>query len=562
MPENLPTRHGGQLVVDALRKNGVDTVFCLPGESFLGILDVLLDTPEIKLVTCRHEAGAAFMAEAYGKLTGKPAVCLVTRGPGACNASIGVHNAKHDSTPMLVLIGHATRYEVQREAFQEIEYRHMYLELTKWVAQIDSVDRIPEFVSRAFNLATSGRQGPVALVMPEDMLDDEIAMPDAPPAITVQPEPSESQMAALRALLDKAQRPFLISGSVLSEQAVNDLAAFAETNRIPATVGFRRQDCFDMTSPCYAGDIGYGPIPADLADRVKESDLIIAVGSRLNTIITQDFTLFDRLGDNQALIHVHPASEEIGRLYTPVLGIQAGTAEFAAAARAMNPVASDHRRKWVEDAHAAYLETLIPPPCNAPLDPGQAMLQLQEWLPEDAIVTVDAGAYSSWPLRFLRFKRPMRLLAGNLGAMGSSVPAGVAAAITCPDRQVVSLLGDGSALMTGQEIATAMQNKAKPIVILFNNGIYGTIRLNQENHYPGRVSGTDLVNPDFAAWARSFGAHGEAVERTEDFLPALERAKASGTAALIELRIDEDLVSSRTTLSAARDKALAARNAD
>jgi len=562
MPENLPTRHGGQLVVDALRNNGVDTVFCLPGESFLGILDTLLDTPEIKLVTCRHEAGAAFMAEAYGKLTGKPAVCLVTRGPGACNASIGVHNAKHDSTPMLVLIGHATRYEVQREAFQEIEYRHMYLELTKWVAQIDTVDRIPEFVSRAFNLATSGRQGPVALVMPEDMLDDKIAMPDAPPAITVQPEPSENQMTAFRALLEKAKRPFLISGSVLSEQAVNDLTAFAEANRIPATVGFRRQDCFDMTSPCYAGDIGYGPIPADLADRVKESDLIVAVGSRLNTIITQDFTLFDRLGDNQELVHVHPASEEIGRLYTPVLGIQAGTAEFAAAARAMAPVESDHRTKWVEDAHGAYLETLTPPPCDGPLDPGQAMLQLQEWLPDDAIVTIDAGAYSSWPLRFLRFKRPMRLLAGNLGAMGSSVPAGVAAAITCPDRQVVSMLGDGSALMTGQEIATAMQNEAKPIVILFNNGIYGTIRLNQENHYPGRVSGTDLVNPDFAAWARSFGAHGEAVERTEDFLPALERAKASGTAALIELRIDEDLVSSRTTLSAARDKALAAQDAD
>ena len=515
MSGNLPRRHGGQIVVDALKAHGVDTVFTLPGESFLGVLDALIDTPEIRLITCRHEAGAAFMAEAYGKLTGKPAVCLVTRGPGACNASIGVHTARHDSTPMLVLIGHATRYEVQREAFQEVEYRYMYLDLTKWVAQVDSVERLPEFISRAYSLACSGRQGPVALVLPEDMLDDEIAVPDAPPALPVQPEPSESQMQAFRDLLEKAQRPFLIVGSVLSGQAVEDMTAFAETNDIPLTVGFRRHDNADMTSRCYAGDLGYGAIPASLPDRVKQSDLIVAVGSRLNTIITQDFTLFDRLGDNQALIHVHPASEEIGRLYTPVLGIQAGVAEFAAAARAMAPVDATHRAAWREAAHAEYLETLTPPPCDKPFDPGRAMVQLRDWLPDDAIVTIDAGAYSSWPLRFLRFKRPLRLLAANVGAMGSSVPAAVAAAITCPDRRVVGMLGDGSMLMTGQELATAMQYGAKPIIIVFNNEIYGTIRLNQEGRYPGRVSGTGLTNPDFAAWARSFGAHGERVERTD-----------------------------------------------
>ncbi|MDH3702809.1 MAG: thiamine pyrophosphate-binding protein [Alphaproteobacteria bacterium] len=562
MHGNLPLRHGGKIVVDALKSHGVDTVFCLPGESFLGILDTLIDTPEIRLVTCRHEAGAAFMAEAYGKLTGKPAVCLVTRGPGACNASIGVHQAKHDSTPMLVLIGHATRYEVQREAFQEIEYRLMYSELTKWVAQIDSVDRIPEFISRGFSLASSGRMGPVALVMPEDMLDDECAIPDARKALPVQPEPSAAQLADFRARLAKAQRPFLIVGSVMAEQAVLDMTAFAEANAIPATLGFRRHDNFDMTSPCYAGDLGYGTVPGDLPKRVKQADLVIAVGTRLNTIITQDFTLFDRLGDTQELIHIHPSVEEIGRLYTPVLGIQAGVTEFAAAARALDPVDSSGRRQWVEDANAAYRETLTPPPCDGPLDLGKIMIQLREWLPEDAIVTIDAGSYSSWPLRFLQFKRPMRLLAGNVGAMGGSMPAGVAAAITCPDRQVVTLLGDGSALMTGQEIATAMQNGAKPIVILFNNDTYGTIRLNQENRYPGRVSATDLTNPDFAAWGRSFGAHGESVERTEDFLPALERAAASGRAAVIELRVDTDLVSARTTLSAARDRAFAAQKTD
>jgi len=524
MHGNLPVRHGGKIIVDALKKNGVDTVFCLPGESFLGILDALIDTPEIKLVTCRHEAGASFMAEAYGKLTGKPAVCLVTRGPGACNASIGLHAAKHDSTPMIVLIGHATRYEVQREAFQEIEYRNAFQEITKWVAQIDSVDRIPEFIGRAVSLSQSGRKGPVALVLPEDMLEDEIAIPDAPPALPVQPEPSARQMAELHTRLEKAQRPFMIVGSSIDDRGVEGLVAFAEANAIPTTIAFRRHDNFDMTSPVYSGDLGYGTIPMELPDRVKQSDLIIAVGTRLNTIVTQDFTLFERLGDNQDLIHVHPASEEIGRLYTPVLGIQAGPTEFADAARAMAPVDASHRRKWLEDAHAAYAATLTLTPCDKPFDPGKAMQQLTEWLPKDAIVSVDAGAYSSWPLRFLQFKRPFRALIGSIGAMGSSVPAAVAAAVTYPGRTVVAILGDGSMLMTGQEIATAIQNGATPIIIVFNNNIYGTIRQNQERMFPGRVQGTNLVNPDFAAWARSFGAHGETVERTEEFMPALERA--------------------------------------
>jgi acetolactate synthase-1/2/3 large subunit len=561
MHGNQPVRRGGKIVVDALKAHGVDTVFCLPGESFLGILDTLIDTPEIRLVTCRHEAGAAFMAEAYGKLTGKPAVCLVTRGPGACNASIGVHMAKHDSTPMLVLIGHATRYEVQREAFQEIEYRYMYLELTKWVAQVDSADRIPEFVSRACSLSQSARQGPVALVLPEDMLDDEVAVADAPRARPVQPEPSAAQMAEFRDRLAKAERPFLIVGSTMSEAAVRDMTAFAEANGIPSTHGFRRHDCFDMTSDCYAGDLGYGTIPGDLPERVKRADLVIALGTRLNTIITQDFTLFEQLGVSQELIHIHPAAEEIGRLYPPVLGIQTGVAEFAAAAKAMKPVDAAKWQGWREDANAAYRTAIEPQPCDKPFDPGRAMIQLRDWLPEDAIVTIDAGSYSSWALRYLQFRRPMRLLTGNLGAMGSSVPAAVSAAITCPDRRVIGMVGDGSMLMTGQELATAMQYGAKPIILVFNNNIYGTIRLNQENHYPGRVSGTDLTNPDFATWARSFGAHGETVVRTEEFLPALERAAASNTAAVIELKVDPELVSSRTTLSAARERALAAKQA-
>lgn len=562
MHGNLPVRHGGQLIVDALKKNGVDTVFCLPGESFLGVLDALMDTPEIRLVTCRHEAGAAFMAEAYGKLTGKPAVCLVTRGPGACNASIGIHAARHDSTPMIVLIGHATRYEVQREAFQEIEYRNMFPEITKWVAQIDSVDRIPEFMSRACQLAQSGRKGPVALVLPEDMLEDEIAIPDAPPALPVHPEPSPRQMEALRARLATAQRPFMIVGSSLDDRAVEGLVAFAEANAIPTTIAFRRHDNFDMTSPVYAGDLGYGAIPMDLPDRVKRSDLIIAVGTRLNTIVTQDFTLFERLGDNQDLIHVHPAAEEIGRLYTPALGIQAGVAEFADAARALEPVDASHRAAWLDEAHAAYEATLTLTPCDQPFDPGRAMAQLRDWLPEDAIVSVDAGAYSSWPLRFLQFKRPFRALIGSIGAMGSSVPAAVAAAVTHPDRRVVGILGDGSMLMTGQEIATAIQNEVTPIIIVFNNNIYGTIRQNQESKFPGRVHGTDLVNPDFAAWARSFGAHGETVEKTEEFLPALDRAAASGKAAVIELKVDPDLITARTTLTAIRETALASQKGD
>ncbi len=555
MPRNSepPVREGGRIVVDALRRHGADAVFCVPGESFLGILDGLVDTPGIRLVTCRHEAGAAYMAEAHGKLTGRPAVCLVTRGPGTCNASIGIHAAKHDSTPMVVLIGHVCRYETQREAFQEIEYRHMLADLTKWVAEIPSAERIPEMVGRAFQLAQSGRPGPVALVMPEDMLDDKVAVADGPPARPVEPEPAPARMADLRERLLRCRRPFmLLGGGVWSDAAVRDITAFAEANGIPTTVGFRRQDCFDMTSPCYAGDLGYGPNPPELPERVKRADLVLAVGTRLNTIITQDFTLFENLGRGQALVHVHPEAAELGRIWIPDLAIQAGIGAFAAAAAAMEPVPWEHRAEWRDAARAAYLPVRDRPPCSAALDPGLAMQQLAEWLPEDAIVTVDAGTYSGWPLRFLQFRRPMRLLGPNLGSMGYAVPAAVAACLAYPARRVVACVGDGSMLQTGQELATARLMGLSPIVLVFNNNMYGTIRLNQEARYPGRVSGTDLVNPDFAALARAYGAHGETVTRTEEFLPALERAAASATAAVVELRIDPEYASPRVTLSAAR----------
>ncbi|MDP6389031.1 MAG: thiamine pyrophosphate-binding protein [Alphaproteobacteria bacterium] len=550
----MPVRHGGEIVVDALRRHGCEAVFTVPGESFLGILDHLIDTPEIKLITCRHEAGAAYMAEAYGKLTGKPAVCLVTRGPGACNASIGLHAAKHDSTPMVLLIGHVCGYETQRESFQEIEYRHMFSELSKWVAEIPSADRLPEFVGRAFQLSQSGRPGPVVLAMPEDMLDEEIAIADAPVASPVQPEPSPGKMAELRERLARAERPFLlVGGGTWSDAAVADIVRFAEANGIPAAIGFRRHDCFDMTSPSYAGDLGYGTNPRDLPARVDEADLIVATGTRLNTIITQDFTLLQRLGDGQELVHVHAESAELGRLFMPALGVQAGIAEFAAAAAALEPVDWSARRDWVEAAHAAYAAILEAPPCEAAFDPGIAMQQLADWLPEDAIVTVDAGTYSSWPLRFLRFKRPMRMLSTNLGSMGSSMPAAVAAGVKYPDRTVICCLGDGSMLQTGQELATALQLGSRPIVLVFNNDIYGTIRVNQEARYPGRISATDLTNPDFAALAGAYGAFGEKVERTGDFLPALERARASGRAALIELVLDVEYSSARATLTEIRE---------
>lgn len=554
------TRTGAQVLIDQLRIHGADTAYCVPGESYLAVLDALYDVrEEIRLVVCRQEGGAAYMADAYGKLTGKPGICFVTRGPGATNASVGVHTAFQDSTPMVLFIGQVERDFLERGAFQELDFGRMYGQMAKWVAQINDARRIPEFVARAFTLATSGRPGPVVLALPEDMLRDEVAADDAEPYAPVQAHPGAAEMARLRGMLSGAKQPLLVlGGSTWTAAAVRDITAFAEANRLAVTVAFRRQDRFDNLHPCYAGDLGIGPNPK-LASRIERADLVIALGTRLSEATTGGYTLFEAPRPRQKFIHVHPGAEELGRVYQADLAINAGVAHFAAAAKALAPVDSSRWAAATEAAHRDYLDYNAPVPNPGGLQMAEIVAGLREQMPPDTIVTNGAGNYSGWVHRFWRFRQFGTQLAPTSGSMGYGVPAGVAAAIAHPERTVLSFSGDGCFLMNGQEIATAVQHGAAPIFFVVNNGMYGTIRMHQEREYPARVSGTALVNPDFAALARAYGLHGETVERTSEFAPAFERARSSRRAALIELRLDPEAISPRTTLSRIREAALAAR---
>ncbi|BBK30643.1 acetolactate synthase large subunit [Stella humosa] len=551
-------RTGGQLLVDTLKVNGVDTVFQVAGESFLAVLDALYDArDDIRCITCRQEGGAAFMAEAYGKLTGKPGVLLVTRGPGACNASIGVHTAHQDSTPMVVLIGQVARDQAEREAFQEVDFRRMYGQLAKWVGQIESADRVPEYVSRAFHIATSGRPGPVVLALPEDMLRDlsEATVPG--PHRPAKAHPGPDDMARLRAMLAAAKRPLLlVGGGDWTDRSGAAIQAWAEANGVPTACSFRRFDVVDNQSPIYVGDLGTGAAK-DLTKLTKDADLLIAVGARLGEITTQGYDLLDSPEPRQTLIHVHPSAEELGRVFRPTLGIQSGVEGFAAAVSALPPVDGSAWAGWLKGARAAYEGQLTPGAYGGPMHVGEAMVALRAMLPRDAIIATDAGNASGWPQRFLQFGRPGRFLGPTSGAMGYAVPAAVAAAITHPGRRVVGFAGDGAFMMSGQEIATAIQYGATPIIVILNNNMYGTIRMHQERDFPARVHGTQLTNPDFAALARAYGAHGETVERTADFAPAFQRACDSGKLAVIEVKTDPDLITTRTTLTALREGALA-----
>jgi acetolactate synthase I/II/III large subunit len=557
------TRTGARVLIDQLRIHGADTVYCVPGESYLAALDALYDVrEEIRLIVCRQEGGAAYMADAYGKLTGRPGVCFVTRGPGATNASVGVHTAFQDSTPMVLLIGQVERAFLERGAFQELDFGRMYGQMAKWVAQINDARRIPEFVARAFALATSGRPGPVVLALPQDMLRDEVAVADADPYTPVQAHPGAADMARLREMLRGAQRPLIVlGGSTWTTAAVRDIMAFAEGNRLAAAVAFRRQDRFDNLHPCYAGDLGIGPNPK-LAARIGQADLVIAIGTRLSQSTTGGYTMFGVPRLRQKLVHVHPGAEELGRVYHAELAINAGAAQFAAAAKALAPVDSSMWAAATEAAHRDYLEYNAPVPNPGALQMAEIVATMRDQLPPDTIVTNGAGNYSGWVHRFWRFRQFGTQLAPTSGSMGYGVPAAVAAAIAHPGRAVLSFSGDGCFLMNGQEIATAMQYGAAPIFFVVNNGMYGTIRMHQERQYPTRVSGTTLANPDFAALARAYGLHGEMVERTAEFASAFERARKSGRAALIELRLDPDAISPRTTLSEIRKSALASRSAD
>jgi acetolactate synthase I/II/III large subunit len=563
MSDRPGIRSGGQILVDQLRIHGVDTAFCVPGESYLAVLDALYDyREEIRLIVCRQEGGAAYMADAYGKLTGRPGVCLVTRGPGASNACVGVHTAYQDSTPMILFVGQVARSDSARQAFQEVDLERIYGQLAKWVVQIEDPRRIPELVARAFTLATSGRPGAVVLALPEDMLRERVDTADAEPYKTVQAHPGPADMARLREMLAAAKRPLMVvGGSTWSAQAADDLAAFAAANRLATANTFRRQDRFDNLHPCYAGDLGISPNPR-LAARVREADLVISVGTRLSEAATDGYSLLAVPRPAQRLVHVHAGVEELGRVYQADLPINAGVAPFAAAVRMLPPVDSSPWASATAAAHQDYLEYSTPVANPGALQLGEIITTLRVELPADTIVTNGAGNYSGWVHRFWRFRQFGTQLAPTSGSMGYGVPAAVAAAIVHPNRTVLSFSGDGCFLMNGQEIATAMHHQVSPIFFVVNNDMYGTIRMHQERDYPARVSGTALTNPDFAALARAYGLHGETVARTEDFAGAFARARHAGRAALIELRLDPEAISTRVSLSKLREISLAAKRKD
>ncbi|HEY5210651.1 MAG TPA: thiamine pyrophosphate-binding protein [Stellaceae bacterium] len=548
-------RTGARLLVDQLRVHGVDRVFCVPGESYLAVLDALYDTPAIQLVTCRQEGGATMMADADGKLTGRPGIVMVSRGPGAMNGSAGLHIARQDSTPLIMFIGQVARGTIEREALQAIDYRQMFGPVAKWVVQIDDPRRIPEFVSQAFHVAVNGRPGPVVLALPEDMLVETAEVADGARYQRAASYPSPAALAALHAALAAAARPLLIlGGSTWTGVAVAQIQDFATANRLPVACAFRRQDLFDNAHECYAGDVGIG-IDPKLARRVREADLILAIGARLGEVTTGDYSLLEIPVPRQTLIHVHPDPEELGRVYRPHLAIAAAARDAAAALASLPPIAAP---RWAADTAAAHADHLAwRAPTNRPdaVRMDAIVAWLDEHVPADTIFANGAGNFATWVHRFHCYRGLGTQLAPTSGSMGYGVPAAVAAALRHPGRTVLCFTGDGDFLMTGQEFATAVAHRLPLIVILNNNNSYGTIRMHQEMHYPGRTVGTDLVNPDFAALARAYGGHGERIDATEQFAGAFARARESGKPALIEIRTDLDAITPSRRLSELREKA-------
>jgi acetolactate synthase-1/2/3 large subunit len=552
---DLETRHGGRILADALLAQGVRHAFGVPGESYLPVLDGLHDArAKLQFIVCRQEGGASYMAEACGKLTGEPGVLFVTRGPGATNGAIGVHTAFQDSTPMVVFIGQVPNDFAEREAFQEMDYRRMYGQMTKWVAQIDRVERIPEYVSRAFHTAMAGRPGPVVLALPEDTLFAEAAVADVPKAHRVRPAPSPQEMSELKKLLEGAQRPFvLLGGGGWDGEGTRKLQRWIEKAGLPAGTSFRCQDLFDNRSASYAGDVGIGINPK-LAARVREADVLLVIGARLGEMTTSAYTLVEAPLPKQTLVHVHAGAEELGSVYRPALAINSGYPQFVQALEGI----SVRKPEWAAQTLSLrenYLEWIKPQPMPGALHYGEVVRWLSDRLPENTIVAGGAGNFAGWLHRHFRYKGFRSQLGPSNGSMGYGFPAAVAAKLVHPERPVLAVCGDGDFLMNGQELATAVQYDAAFVALVVNNGQYGTIRMHQEREYPGRVFGTGLRNPDFAAYARAFGGHGETVERTEDFAAAFERASASGKPALIELKIDPDAITPATTLTAIREKA-------
>ena len=545
-------RMGGRLLVDQLVVHGADTAFTVPGESFLPVLDGFYDVQDkVKLVVCRHEAGAANMAEAYGKLTNRPGLCFVTRGPGATQAAVGVHTAFQDSTPMILFIGDVGSDFRDREAFQEVNFISMFTPLAKWVERIDDVARIPEYVARAYQIATSGRRGPVVLVLPEDMLAEEAAVHDAKRYVPSEPHAAADDMQKLHKLLAASKRPLaILGGTGWTREACNDFQRFAEAQQLPVACAFRFQDLFDNNHDQYVGDVGIGINPV-LGERVKMADLLLVVGARLGEMTTSGYTLLESPTPRQKLVHVHPGAEELGRVYQPELGIVSAPVPFARAAAALTPVENPPWKGSAAEARADYTAWAGRREIPGKVQMWEVVDYLNQHAP-DAIYCNGAGNFATWLHRFHRYTGFRSQLAPTSGAMGYGVPAAIAAKIVRPERTVICFAGDGDFLMSGMELATAVQYGAPVVIVILNNGMYGTIRMHQEKHYPGRVMGTDLQNPHFAAFARSFGAMGEIVEETAQFGPAYERIVASGKPGVIDIHLDPQAITPNTTLDKIR----------
>ena len=552
--DNLRT--GGELLVDSLLANNVDRAFCVPGESYLAALNALYGAPSIDLVTCRQESGAAMMADAYGKLTGRPGICFVTRGPGATNASAGVHIAFQDSTPMILFVGQVGREMRDREAFQEIDFRRMFGQMAKWVAEIDDAARVPEYVSRAFYTAVAGRPGPVVLALPEDMLRDRAPSVEITAAHINEAHPGADAMEELRNRLERAERPLVIvGGGGWDAVAVANVERFVEANHLPVAAAFRFQSLFNNAHANYVGDVGIGINP-ELAARVMETDMLLAIGPRLGEMTTGGYALLDIPVPRQNLVHVYPAAEELGRVYQPVQAINAGMKAFAKALADMEPV----KGGWVErthEGHNQYLAWTEPTEVPGPVNVGRVVEYLRDAMGPNDVICNGAGNFSAFVHRFFRYRGFGTQLAPTSGSMGYGLPAAISAKRMRPDSTVVAMCGDGDVMMTCQEMATAAHYGIAVIVVIVNNCTYGTIRMHQERDYPGNVIATDLTNPDFMLFGQSFGAHGERVKKTEDFAAAFDRAKQSGKPAIIELIVDAEAITPTATLSGLREVALA-----
>ena len=543
-------RTGGKTLVDQLIYRGTKKIFCVPGESYLEILNSLYDVPDkVSVYNARHEAGAANMAEAYGKLTGDPGVAMVTRGPGACHASIGVHIAYQDSTPMILIIGQVSQKTRDREAFQEINYQALFGSISKWCAEIGSVDRIPEYIAKAFNIATSGRPGPVVLSVPENLLSQTTNVSDKYFTGHYNSAPEKNVKDHLEKLLSESTRPMLLlGGPVWNKTASDNVQSFATKFSIPVTVGFRRQDIIDNNSTVFCGAFGTSASPS-LLKRIEEVDLSIVIGSRLGEMTTEGYKIFDKHQNDQKLIHVYVDPKELGSVYPPELGIVSTAKNFSQLLLKVRLEQNEEWVSWCKALRSEYLFDLVPSHYLGRLDLGKVFRYLDQRLSNDAIITLDAGNHTGWPQRFLSYSPIRRQIGSTCGAMGYSVPAAVAASIDSPDKQVVSFVGDGGFMMSGMELMTAVQYNAPLIVIVFNNNSYGTIRMHQEREHPGRVIATDLQNPKFTALAIAMGAHAEYVDATESFIPAFERCLTEKKPCLIELKTDINQLSTRFTMN-------------